>query len=88
MRFVDEPGLLAQLRPTRDGLIIEDGPHRALFLPAMWRYFSDPRQFLNNLRQKAGLEAEYWSPAFRASRFRTTEIRRQLSEPADQHRHR
>jgi MEMO1 family protein len=75
MRFVDEPNLLAQLRPAIDGLIIEDGPHRALFLPAMWRNLPDPRQFLNHLKQKAGLDAEYWSPAFRASRFRTVEIR-------------
>jgi AmmeMemoRadiSam system protein B/AmmeMemoRadiSam system protein A len=77
MRFVDEPDLLAQLRPTIDGLIIEDGSHRALFLPAMWRHLPDPRQFLHHLKQKAGLDAEHWSPAFRASRFRTAEIRQQ-----------
>jgi MEMO1 family protein len=75
MRFVDEPDLLAQLRPAIDGLIIEDGSHRALFLPAMWRHLPDPRQFPNHLKQKAGLDAEFWSPAFRASRFRTAEIR-------------
>jgi MEMO1 family protein len=77
MRFVDEPDLLAQLRPAIDGLIIEDGLHRALFLPAMWQHLPDPRQFLNHLKQKAGLDAEHRSPAFRASRFRTAEIRQQ-----------
>jgi AmmeMemoRadiSam system protein A len=74
MQFVDEPDLLAQLRPTINGLIIEDGSHRALFLPAMWRHFPDPRQFLNQLKQKAGSNDEHRSPAFRASRFRTLEI--------------
>ena len=77
MRFADEPDLLAQLRPTIDGLIIEDGSHRALFLPAMWRHLPDPRQFLNHLKQKAGLDAEHWSPGFTASRLRTAEIRQQ-----------
>jgi MEMO1 family protein len=77
MRFVDEPDLLAQLRPAIDGLIIEDGSHRALFLPAVWRNFPEPRQFMNHLKQKAGLDAEHWSPALMASRFRTAEIRQQ-----------
>ena len=80
IQFVDEPDLLAQLRPNIDGLIIEDGPHRALFLPAMWRHFPDPRQFLNQLKQKAGLDAERWSPTFRASRFGTAQIRPQPPE--------
>jgi MEMO1 family protein len=80
MRFIDEPDLLAQLRPAIDGLIIEDAPHRALFLPAMWRHLPDPRQFLNHLKQKAGLDAEHWSPAFGANRFRTIEIRQQPPE--------
>ena len=80
IQFVDEPDLLAQLRPTIDGLIIEDSSHRALFLPAMWRHFPDPRPFLNQLKQKAGLDAEHWSPAFRASRFRTTQIRQHPPE--------
>jgi hypothetical protein len=48
-----------------------------LFLPAMWRHLPDPRQFLHHLKQKAGLDAEHWSPAFRASRFRIAEIRQQ-----------
>ena len=39
IQFVDELNLLAQLRPNIDGLIIEDGPHRASSLPAMWRHF-------------------------------------------------
>jgi len=61
-------------------LTIEDDQHRALFLRATWRHFPDLRQFLNELKQKAGLDAEHRSPAFRASRFRTLEIRRQPQE--------
>jgi hypothetical protein len=37
MRFGNGTDLLEQLRPGLDALIIEDGLHRALLLPAMWR---------------------------------------------------
>lgn len=77
MRFDDETDLLGQLRPGRDGLIIEDGPRRALFLPAMWRQLPDRRQFLGQLKHKAGLHANHWSPAFKAARFQTIEIKQE-----------
>jgi AMMECR1 domain-containing protein len=54
MRFGYGTDLLEQLRPGLDALIIEDGPHRALLLPAMWRQLSDSRQFLGQLKHKAG----------------------------------
>jgi hypothetical protein len=54
MRFGYGTDLLEQLRPGLDALIIEDGLHRALFLPAMWRQVSDSRQFLGQLKHKAG----------------------------------
>jgi MEMO1 family protein len=80
LRFADEDDLLAQLRPGEDGLIIEDGGRRALFLPAVWRSLPERRGFLAHLKQKAGLAAGHWSPGFRASRFHTSEIK---SSPPD-----
>ncbi len=77
MRFDDEIDLLEQLRPGRDGLIIEDGPRRALFLPATWRQLPERRQFLSQLKHKAGLDAGHWSPAFKAARFQSVEIRQE-----------
>jgi AmmeMemoRadiSam system protein A len=74
MRFADEADLLGQLRPRRDGLIIEDGARRALFLPAVWEQLPDPRSFLAHLKQKAGLKMGHWSATFRASRFEAIEI--------------
>lgn len=74
IRFADEADLLAQLRPRRDGLIIEDGRARALFLPAVWEQLPDPSTFLAHLKRKAGLAPGHWSPAFRASRFEAVEI--------------
>ncbi len=81
MTFTDEAALLAQLRPRTDGLIIEDGPHRALFLPAVWETLPDPADFLRQLKSKAGLAANHWSPRFSASRFHAVEITEQDSPP-------
>src|SRR5208282_1380083 len=37
MGFEDEADLLGQLRPGVDGLIIEDGGRRSLYLPSVWQ---------------------------------------------------
>jgi AmmeMemoRadiSam system protein A len=70
----DEAALLAALRPGRDGLIIEDDGKRALFLPSVWTELRDPRQFLLQLKRKAGMADDHWSPRFRARRFHTAEV--------------
>jgi AmmeMemoRadiSam system protein A len=63
--------LLAALRPDKDGLIIEDGARRALFLPKVWEAVPEPRAFLQHLKAKAGLSPDHWSDSFRAYRFTT-----------------
>jgi AmmeMemoRadiSam system protein B/AmmeMemoRadiSam system protein A len=74
MTFVSEADLLAQLHPRVDGLIIEDGSHRALFLPAVWEMLPNPVDFLQQLKLKAGLAPHHWSPTFLAKRFKALEI--------------
>lgn len=74
MTFTDEADLLARLRVRVDGLIIEDGGHRALFLPSVWEQLPDKRQFLAHLKAKAGMAPNHWSPTFRASTFQAVEI--------------
>lgn len=76
MTFRDEADLLAQLTPHRDGLIIEDGGRRAVFLPAVWQSLPDKKVFLAQLKRKAGLAPDHWSPSFTARRFGAVEIRR------------
>lgn len=75
MTFHDEADLLRQLRPHTDGLIIRDGHHQALFLPAVWHSLPSPEDFLGNLKQKAGLFPHHWSPSFTAHRFTAVELR-------------
>ena len=61
VKFTSEDDLIAKLRPGIDGLMIEEGMHRGTFLPAVWESVPEPREFLNCLKVKAGLKADYWS---------------------------
>lgn len=84
MIFADEADLLAQLRPHVDGLVIEDGGRRALFLPSVWEQLPSPRDFLVQLKRKAGLSAGHWSREFKAKRFDAIEI--SATDPAKDNR--
>ena len=69
LSFLSEQDLIAQLRPGTDGLILEDKGHRGTFLPSVWTSLPNPRQFLQHLKQKAGLPADYWSESLKISRY-------------------
>ncbi len=71
MEFSDEADLLRQLRPGRDGLILEDAGRRGTFLPAVWDSLAEPGLFLSELKRKAGLPGSYWSPTLKVSRYHT-----------------
>ena len=66
-----EAELLALLRPSIDGLILESEAGRATFLPAVWEQIPDPAQFVRQLKMKAGWPATYWSTACGACATRT-----------------
>ena len=83
MTFADEADLLAQLCPEIDGLIVQGGERRALFLPQVWESLPEPRRFLNQLKTKAGLDADYWSDEFKAWRFAAETVSSEtLDDPA------
>lgn len=71
MAFEDEPDLLRQLCPGKDGLILDDRGRRATFLPAVWETLPEPGLFLDELKRKAGLPASHWSPSIRVFCYRT-----------------
>lgn len=74
MAFSSEADLLTQLRPQVDGLIFEDGHHRGTFLPSVWAQLPSPRDFLRQLKHKAGLPPDYWSSRIRVQRYTTESI--------------
>ncbi len=73
MTAATEDDLLTQLRPGVDGLILRHGAARAVFLPVVWHSFPEPRDFFRQLKNKAGLASDVWSPEFRLARFTTEE---------------
>ncbi len=82
MTFENEADLLGQLRPGVDGLVIADGPMRALFLPSVWAQLPEPVDFLNRLKLKAGMGANHWSDSFTAHRFIAGEVKQStLDQP-------
>lgn len=64
-----EADLLDQLKPGIDGLIIQEGMRRATFLPAVWESLAEPRDFLTQLKLKAGMPADYWSKKMQVFRY-------------------
>lgn len=71
MQFTSQADLLQQIQPGIDGLVLEDGRHRGTFLPAVWEQLPDAAQFLQHLKLKAGLPADYWSDSIKISRYTT-----------------
>lgn len=69
MSFSNEADALAQLRPGRDGVILSFGQRRATFLPQVWESLPDPRQFMAQLKLKAGLAADFWDDGIKLARY-------------------
>ena len=61
--------LHAQLRTGVDGLILELGHRRSTFLPQVWDALPAPRDFVAELKRKAGLPRDFWSAELRFSRY-------------------
>ena len=68
-----EDDLLAQIRPGVDGIILKEGGRRATFLPAVWDMVASPREFIGQLKRKAGLPEDYWSDRMEVFRYRADE---------------
>ena len=77
MAFRDEADALAQLRPDEDGIILEYGYYRSTFLPQVWEQLPQPRQFMAQLKRKAGLPDDFWRNEIRLSRYRVTKWKEQ-----------
>ena len=79
-----ETALLAELRPGVDGVVLEYEGKRATFLPQVWDSLGEPELFLGELKRKAGLAIDFWSPALQVSRYRVTKWREMDSRPVEE----
>jgi AmmeMemoRadiSam system protein A len=73
IQFDSEADLIRKLRPHIDGLILTENGKTGTFLPAVWESLPDPKQFLNQLKVKAGLKEDYWSNTIKVERY-TAEV--------------
>jgi len=73
VNFTTEEDLIAKLRPNIDGLVLSDDGYRGTFLPSVWEQLPNPKMFLQHLKMKAGLPADYWSNTIKVERY-TTEV--------------
>ncbi|MHB8807353.1 MAG: AmmeMemoRadiSam system protein A, partial [Anaerolineaceae bacterium] len=48
------------LQPFKDGVVLQDGHHRATFLPQVWEQLPDPEEFLTHLCLKMGVPRSLW----------------------------
>lgn len=70
-----EEELLRVVRPGVDGLLLAAGPYRGTFLPDVWESLPDPRDFVRELKRKAGLPPVGWPPGARVYRYTTVVIK-------------
>ena len=70
-----EEEALRQLRPGIDGLIFSVGSQRSTFLPQVWEALPQPQQFLAQLKIKAGLPPNFWSPEVRLWRYQAEKFK-------------
>jgi AmmeMemoRadiSam system protein A len=66
-----ESGLLRQLEPGLDGLVLAWQGRRATFLPKVWEQVGGARDFVARLKEKAGWQADFWAEDMVAMRYRT-----------------
>jgi AmmeMemoRadiSam system protein A len=67
--FHDESSALRAIRRGVDGIVFEHRGRRATFLPSMWPRLPGVREFLGELKEKAGLPYDFWDDDVRLYRY-------------------
>jgi hypothetical protein len=65
--FKDEASAMEGIREA--GVVLEWRGRRATFLPVMWERLDGPREFLRQLKLKAGLPSDFWSEQIHLFRY-------------------
>lgn len=76
--FSSEADALRRLRRGIDGVILRCGRRRATLLPQVWEQFPEPREFIAQLKRKAGLPADLFADGmelavYQVERFQANE---------------
>jgi len=68
---------LSKLRPGIDGVVFKFGMYKSTFLPQVWSQFDGPKEFLGQLKVKAGLSADFWHPEVLLYKYQVNKYREQ-----------
>jgi hypothetical protein len=69
IEFSDEASAIAALRVGTDGVVLECHGHRGTFLPSMWPVLGDAKNFMRELKRKAGLPRDFWEADVKLKRY-------------------
>jgi len=77
---ISNEDLLQKLRPGVDGLVFKAGECQATFLPAVWQQLPDTKSFVEQLKQKAGLSADFWSDDVQCQIYQAIKVSKESLE--------
>jgi len=69
--FLNEADLLGKLQGVQEGIVLQEGIHKATFLPSAWNTYPSASAFMAALKVQAGLNADYWSNSIVISRYQS-----------------
>jgi AmmeMemoRadiSam system protein A len=69
IRFDGEEDALAKIRPGVDGIVFIYDGRSSTFLPVMWERIPDVRDFMSQLKMKAGLPPRFWAEGVQLERY-------------------
>lgn len=72
--FDTEEDLLKQMNSIQEGLLIRDGLKKAVFLPDVWEQIPERKEFLNQLKLKAGFKSDEFPETLEAFVFNVVSI--------------
>jgi AmmeMemoRadiSam system protein A len=71
LKVTSENELIEMLIPGVDGIILSLGVLQGTFLPAVWEKLPQPKDFIRELKRKAGFAPDYWSENIVIERYTT-----------------
>ena len=74
MSVESEKDLYSQLQAHIDGVVLQEGQQRSTFLPCVWESLTTPKEFIQQLKIKAGLDKNYWSDTISFKRYTVEEF--------------
>jgi AmmeMemoRadiSam system protein A len=80
LEYEDFNDLLQKVRPDIDGLILSYNGYQGTFLPQVWEQLKTPREFLEHLSMKAGLNPSVYENHPVIYRYRVDAIEKKFDE--------